>query len=337
MSLAPKPYERWITAPLAALSVSVLLVCAAPTSSAEAQACCAGTGSGEVGLVGPCHDGGLTTILGYQRALGSYDADGDFHRNTGASVDDLTLTVAGGMRFVDRRIFVGAVVPMRLQHRRFGEHRSARVGLGDLGVSARAMVVQGSMRGITRGRPDTWVPAVDLVSSLQAPTGRAPERSTDAIGADVMGMGAWTLGLGARVTSFLTLRHSLSVFVGWRHAFARDVGTSDRRQRFALGELVDVRLTWAFIPNLFYSGGAFVAFTHTGKASQDGVELPRSAAHRTAVGAFFTRYLRFPHLELSLLVSIDTLFPHASANTPQVGPSVMIAMSRWFHRAWSGD
>jgi hypothetical protein len=254
---------------------------------------------------------------------------------TDASIDDVVLALGGGVRFADRRLLLGAMVPARLQHRRYGDERSTRVGLGDVAVSARAMAVRGSMLGFERGDAGSYVPFVDLFGTLTTPTGRAPDEAKDRLAADVMGTGAFSLALGTRVTSFLTLKHSLSLTLGWRHAFARDVrsveGTS---RRVALGESFDARVSWSYVPSLFTAGGAFVGLSWTGSAEQDGAVVPRSRAHRTTVGAFWSRYLAFPHLELTFVVAVDALFPHASANAAQVGPSVSIAISRWFHRAW---
>ncbi|MEZ4250463.1 MAG: hypothetical protein R3B99_19695 [Polyangiales bacterium] len=174
------------------------------TAEVSAQACCAGTGSGEVGLVGPCHDGGITSSLTYTRALASYDAEGGVH-GTHASVDDLVLALSGGVRFADRRLLLALAAPVRLQHRRYGEARSTRVGLGDTSVSLRAMAVRGSMRGFERGDAESYVPFVDLFATVGAPTGRAPNDAKDRLGADVTGTGAFSLALGTRLTSFLTL------------------------------------------------------------------------------------------------------------------------------------
>jgi hypothetical protein len=324
---------------LAALRVVMLggLVSAAllgVTSEVTAQACCAGTGSGEVGLVGPCHDGGLTTSLTYTRALASYDSEGAMH-GTDASLDDLVLALSGGVRFADRRLLLAVAAPVRLQHRRYGDERSTRVGLGDAAVSLRAMAVRGSMRGFERGDAESYVPFVDLFATLGTPTGRAADDAKDRLGADVAGTGAFSLAIGTRITSFLTLQHSLSLTLGWRHAFARDVEVNEGpARRIALGEIFDARLSWSYVPSLFTVGGGFVGFSWNGTTEQDGAAVPHSRGHRTTVGAFYSRYLRFPTVELTVVAAIDALFPHASANAAQVGPSVSIAISRWFHRAW---
>lgn len=308
--------------------------CALTTAHVRAQACCAGTGSGEIGLVGPCHDGGITTMLGYQHAVASYDAEGDVHRLRDASVDDITLTLAGGVRFLDRRLLLAAGMPVRLQHRRFGDERSTRVLPGDASVSMRGMLSRGSLLGFRRGDPSSYQPFVDLVVSVQAPTGRAPEDTRDELGADITGAGAWVLGSGIKLTSFLTLKNSVSLSLGWRHSFARDVAARGTARRVAAGEAVDARVAWAYVPSLFRSGGVFASFTYAGAARENGASVEGSTSYRTSIGAFVTTYLSFPQLELSFSLSLDALWPGGSSNVPFVGPALTVAVSRFFHRRW---
>lgn len=306
---------------------------AAP-SPAAAQACCTVTGAGEFGVVGPCHVAGISAQLSYQRAVGSYDEDGDFHRLRDASVDDVVLTLAGGVRFADQRLQLTAAVPTRLQHRRFGEESTTSVGFGDVTAGFRALAVEGSSAGFDSDDRSTYVPFVELFTTVRAPTGRAPEDTRNSLGADIMGDGSWGLTLGTKVSAFLTLHHSVALNVAWSHRFARDVPPVEEAgqgRRFAPGEALDLRLAWTRIVNLWWSYGAFGAFRFTGAVDEDGQEVANSETHRTSFGFFVTHAIALPEWETTLSVSIDPFWPGGGSGLAFVGPTAAISIHRYFH------
>lgn len=316
------------------LTFALLLFAAAAPSPVAAQACCTVTGAGEFGVVGPCHSGGLSAQLSYQRAVGSYDEDGDFHRLHDASVDDVVLMVAGGVRFLDRRLQLTAAAPLRLQHRAFGDESATSVGFGDVAASFRALVLEGAINGFDTSDSSSYVPFVELFTSARAPTGRAPEDTDDSLGADITGDGSWGLTFGAKISAFLTLHHSVALNIAWGHRFARDVPpteASGQGRRFAPGEALDLRLAWTRIHNLYWSYGAFAAFRFTGITEQDGEEVEDSETRRTNFGLFLTHAIALPEWETTLSITLDPFWPGGGSGLAFVGPTAAISIHRYFH------
>jgi len=312
------------------LTSALLLTAFGVTAHAEAQACCVG-GGGQLGVVGRERRAALTAQMSYQRALGSYAADGDYHR-LDASIDDVTLDLGGGVRFVDHRIELSALVPTRLQHRAYrGSEGSTRVGIGDVSLGAGVMVVRGSVDGMRRAEPRTWVPFVDLSFGVVLPTGRAPEDSTDQNGADVTGTGHLTLQGGLRVAQFLSMKQILTLSLLYEQGLARDVSSlSGTSHRFRPGRAVTARVSWLYARDMIWSGGLFANARFGAAAHQDGLLVHASGTRRLSLGGLLSWVFDLPYWEATLSLSLDAFFDGVDRNLPQVGPTASLLIKRSF-------
>lgn len=308
------------------------LICAAVAASASttrAQACCTATGSGEFGTVGRCSRGNLSTQLGWERAVGSHDDRGRFHRLRDAGVDDVVLTVGGGVSFWDRRMQVHGGVPLRLQHRRYGDDATTRARPGDSTLTFRWGLLADVETGIDD--PRSPLPWIDLLVSLGLPTGRAPEDTNDRHGADITGDGSFRLGGGAKLSRFVTLRHALSASAVVSHRFARDVPALDGGDaRFRPGADTHLRLAWTHVRDLWWSGGVFSTLRFERPAREGGREVSASRSRRLQVGAFLTWAFDLPLWETTLSVSTDPFLRGAARNVPFASTTVALSLRRRF-------
>ncbi|MFW6049548.1 MAG: hypothetical protein ACODAU_00150 [Myxococcota bacterium] len=300
---------------------------AALPARAGAQACCTGTASGELGVVGPCRRALVSAQLTWEHQVGGWANDGTFRRFDGTRAEDLALTVAGGVRFLEDRLQLHGSLPVRMQHRALpGLGTSTRAGLGDAFVGLRGTIVEGAQDGVEKGDPSTLVPWVDLILGAGIPTGRAPDRTRDATGADIMGDGSWDATLGAKLTQFVASRHALTATFTWSHRFARQV----EGRRFAPGARYAVRLAWLHIPSLFWSWGPFASLDLTAPAEQDGNTVAASRTRRLRVGLFATHAIVFPTWELMVGLSSDAMFDGGGRNVPFAGATLSVGIQRVF-------
>ncbi|NOY92677.1 MAG: hypothetical protein GXP55_15925 [Deltaproteobacteria bacterium] len=313
------------------LLVAAACACCLEPSGASAQACCVG-GGGQLGVVGRERRAALTARLGYQRAMGSYANDGSYHGLRGASIDDLTLELGGGVRLFDHRLELSGTLPTRLQHRSYrGSQGSARVGLGDASLGVGLMLIRGSVDGVRRREPGTWIPFLDLNLGVLVPSGRAPENSHDQNGADVMGGGHFTLQGGLRLSQFVSLRQILTLSVLFERGLARDVHSlAGASHRYRPGAAVSLRASWLYARDMRWSGGLFVTTRLGRPAHQDRERVAGSASRSFSFGALLSWVFILPIWEATLSMSVDPFFSGPGRNLPQVGPRLSLLMKRSF-------
>jgi hypothetical protein len=296
----------------------------------RSQACCASTGTGQFGLVGHHQDAIVATQLSYERGFGTHDPQGRFDRLGDASVDDVVLMVGGGFRFLDRRLQIHGSLPLRLQHRRFGEQRDTRVLPGDANLDFRWTAIMGGTRGLGATHRRARLPFLDFFVGTRSPTGRAPESARSPLAADVTGMGSWEIHGGVRLVQFLTKRHALSMTAAYGYQLARDVPDRQDVVDFWPGHSVEVRASWLYIHNMLWSGGLFSAFRHTTTAHLDGQAVPHSSTRRMRVGAYFTHALALPTWETTVIVSSDVPADRVGQGIPFATASVAWIIQRNF-------
>jgi hypothetical protein len=316
----------------ASLALALLALTGAlePTRVA-AQACCVG-GGGQLGVVGRERRAALTANVGYQRALGSYANDGGYHRLRRASIDDITLNLGGGVRLLDHRLELTFGAPLRLQHRAYrGSEGSTRVGFGDASFGVGVMVERGSVEGMRRGEPRTWLPFVDLNVGVVVPTGRAPEDSSDQNGADVMGTGHFTLQGGLRVSQFVSMKQIVTLSVLFERGVARNVQSlAGVSHRYRPGAALNLRASWLYARDMRWSGGLFMKARFGGSAWQDGERVGGSGTRSLSVGGLLSWVFILPIWEATLSVSVDPFFDGPGRNLPQVGARASLLVKRSF-------
>ena len=312
-----------------ALAATAFALLAGPVS-AGAQACCTATGSGEFGLVGPCHDAAVAVQLSHQQIVASYGPTGSVAALRNATYSDTLSSVGGGIRIIDRRLELGFVTPLRLQLRRIDQDASLGFGVGDVFAGARLTTLRDTTTGIKPGVAASYEPFLDLLAGLRFPSGRPPEAATDPLGADAMGTGDWETSLGFKLTKFLTLTHSVALGLVWGHRYTRSLEGPAGRCRFSPGERLTLRASWTYIANFRWSGGGFVAASFHTAARRDGVPVEDSESHQTTLGGFLNWAFDFPDWELSLSLTVDPLFPGAGRNISYAGPTVALFLKRGF-------
>ncbi|MDH5491069.1 MAG: hypothetical protein OEY14_03890 [Myxococcales bacterium] len=312
------------------LAAAALLLLSLAPGSVRAQACCTATGSGEFGLVGPCHDAAISAQLSYQAVIGSYGDTGAMRPLADATIGDLTLSLGAGLRLLNRRLEIGVIAPLRMQYRRFGAERSLRARPGDVFVGTRLTTLRDTTTGIELGNSASYRPFLDLIAGLRLPTGRAPDASEDPLGADVTGTGSFELNLGLKITKFLTLEHAVSLSAIWAHRFSRTVSAPEGALEFAAGERLSLRASWLYLPSLRWSAGLFIGASASSAATQDGQRIEASATHSLSFGGYATWVFLFPEWEVTASLSVDPFFPSGGRNLPYVGPSISLFLKRGF-------
>lgn len=315
---------------LFALSLLTSVVLWAPRVSA--QACCTATASSQLGVVGRCYRGVLATQLGYDRAFGSFARDGTYAGLDDASVQDLTLTLAAGLRLFTPALQVYTTLPLRLQQRSFsGVPSETRVGTGDATAGLRAILVDDLMAGMNFGEPRTLLPFVEPFVVARAPTGRAPSESNTATQADVMGDGAWALAGGVVLTKFVTVRQAVSANASYGHRFAHSVsGAAGVERRFSPGAEIDVKLAYVEVLDLFWSWSLFTTVRWTLPARSEGQSVDGSESRRVRLGASVSHYLTYPKWQLIGAVAFDPPVSDLSQGVPYAGATATLSMQRNF-------
>lgn len=312
----------------AAAVAAVLCLLAASPGVAAAQACCAAAGGDEFGLVLPCYDAVVAAQLSWERAFGSHDDSGRFSPAGGAEIDDLALTLGGGVRFLDRRLQLQGSLPLRVQHRSFDEGgASTRIGPGDASATLRWTAVEDPQSGIRWDDAQTLLPFLDLFVGGRAPTGRAPADTQDALGADITGEGAWQLLVGTKISKFVTSTHSLSIGATYGHAFAHDSGDV----RFSPGASLSLRLAWLHLVDLWWFGGLFTSLRLSAAARADGRDVPDSTSRRLRLGGYVGYAFDLPNWEATLSLAVDPPLDHTGNNVPFAGTTLALAVQRNFH------
>ena len=302
-------------------------------ASASAQACCTATGAGEFSVVGRCQDAVLATQLSFQRGTGTFTDDGDYRSLDHARVNDMVVSLGGGFRPFSKRFQVHGSLPLRVQHRSFestGDQVS--LGPGDAAAGMRWTALQDRMSGISMDDASSLVPFLDFYAGMKVPTGRAPEETTVATGADITGDGAWQFLAGAKLSKFLTTKHVLGLQAAYSHSLARQIehSTGGATTDFARGGQVDVSASYLHIHDLFWSWGLNSSYSTTAQAHADGTPVPDSQARRLRFGAHITHGFEFPYWEATLSVTADAWWDGPSENQPFVGPSAALTLRRQF-------
>lgn len=316
----------------AGVVLSVVLVALSLARPARAQACCTATGSSGFGVVGRCHFAALAAQLAYERGHGSFDARGRYRTLRGAEVDDVVLSLGGGIRLGTPAWQIYGSVPLRLQYRDLGGLAPAgAVGPGDASVGLRYMAVEDLVTGIDVHDARTFVPFVEPFVGVRAPTGRGPTGSKTPSGVDATGDGAWTAFAGVAVTKFLTLRDALVLVGSWGYRFPHDVAAAGGgARRFSPGQEVRARLAFVRVFNLFWSGSVFASVIFTSDVAQDGQRVPYSATRRVRFGASLMRYVVYPYWKLGLSASLDPPIEGFGQNIPFASASVACLVQRNF-------
>lgn len=193
---------------------------------ARAQACCTATGTSGFGVVGRCHFAVLAAQLSYERGHGSFDANGDYHPLSHAEVDDVVLSLAGGIRLGTPKLQVYGSIPLRLQYRDLeGLSSDSAVGPGDASLALRAMAVEDLVTGIQWSDARSFLPFVEPYVGGRAPTGKGPTESDRPSGVDATGDGTWTAFAGVSVTKFVTLSDAVVLDGSYGYRFEHDVSS----------------------------------------------------------------------------------------------------------------
>lgn len=301
------------------------------SSSANAQACCTATGSNELAVVGRCYTATVAGQVSYEPAWGSYDADGEHHAIRDAKVHDVVFTLGAGTRLGWKRLQAYGTLPFRLQHRKLGNADGATAFRpGDATAAVRLTAVDDLMAGMDVADPRTLLPFVDLFAGVGAPLGIAPEDSAVDSAADVTSDGAWKLSGGVKLAKFLTLSHVLALRTTYDHRFARtvDVGDDLPSRQVDLGDDVSNNLSFLYLHDLWWSGGALADVRFTLPAEEDGAEVPSSSARRFRLGAWGSYYVSYPTWQLTASLTSDLPIDQLGKNVPFAGPTAALTLQR---------
>jgi hypothetical protein len=313
----------------ATLTATVVL---ALPSSAFAQACCTATGAGEFAVVGRCQEAVIATQLTFQRAVGTFSGRGDYHSLSHAEVDDVVVSIGGGLRVLHPSLQIYASAPLRVQYRSFdATGGDLSLGPGDAAGGVRWTALEDRMSGLSWEDPESFIPFVDVYATVKTPTGRAPERTRVTTGADITGDGAWQLSAGAKLSKFLTPKNLLGLQATYTHALERGIEKPDGAiTDYAPGDELDVQLSYLRISNIFWSWGLNASFKAAGETYADGAAVARSETQRLRFGAHLTHGFEFPYWEATVSATTDAWWDGASANLPFAGPAASITVRRQF-------
>lgn len=330
MTSARPKYARNIGLFFAA-AIALLGSLGAPVET-YAQSCCAATGAGEFAVVGRCQSAVLAAQLSADRPVGTYSADGTYHRLENAEVDDFILSIGGGFRLFSPTLQVYGSVPMHLQYRSFGDESGEfGAGLGDVAGGIRWTAFEDTVEGIDWSKPRSLVPFVDLYVDVKTPTGRAPDDSDLATAADVTGGGFWQLSAGMKVSKFLLPSHALILNGSYAHPLAHEVKQSGAQSiDFARGQALNLQFSYLYIHNLFWSWGLSSSLRFEGNSTINGNEVADSSTRLLRFGGHVTHGFSYPFWEATLSVMMDSVWVNGGSNIPYVGPTALVSVRRQF-------
>lgn len=308
------------TAALLAVSLSF-------AESASGQTCCTTTGANDLGVVDRDHVAVLGAELNYDRAYGSFDGDGSFRTLRNAEVDDLMLSLAGGLRLWPRALQLHGGVALRFQYRQFGSLQGSHLGLGDSAVSLRYLLLDAGREGAPDGR---YVPFVEPFVGLRIPSGTGPEEADSATLVDATGDGATMAHAGVLLAEHVSESDAVELSVSYGHRFAREVEYGEARRSFAPGPELNARASFGHSVDMFWSWKLFLSLRATGSSDLDGRTLADSATHRLRAGAMLAHFLRFPTWQLVASASFDPPIGGFGSNVPFAGSSLILSVRRSF-------
>jgi hypothetical protein len=300
---------------------------------ARAQACCTAVGSSELGVVGPRHQAVIAAQLGWDHAYGSVDQRRRYRRLQQSEVDDGILTLGGGVRPGPSWLGLQANLPLRVQHRALsGLPAADRVGFGDASLSLRFLVLQDPVLSVDLGRPESLRPFLEPFVGVRVPTGRGPDASKEASGADVTGDGAWAVFAGTTVTKFFGGHHALLLAGSYAHRFAHDVSAGGGTQRYLPGDELDARAGYLHAPSLFWSWSVFSTLRRAGRPSYDGEPVADADTLRIRFGASLQHSWSYPRWQVQLGVAFDPPADGFAKNVPFASSSLTLGVQRNFAR-----
>jgi hypothetical protein len=314
---------------LFAAAASIVALCT--TKQVAAQACCTATGSEEFGVVSRCSTAVIAAQLSVMHALGSFDASSRYRPINGV-VDDGALVLGAGARLWPSSLQLYGSIPLRLQRRDFrGLSPSTAAGVGDATLALRFTAFSDRLEPFSSD-PSSWLPYIDLYAGARIPTGRPPEESEEASGADVTGDGSWTPFAGVKVAKYFSIHHVLQLQAQYGLRLARSVpaGPGGEKASFDAGDVLSLRAGWLYLHDLYLSGGSFAELELAGSAEQGGRHVADSDARRIRFGAHVSWVFHYPIWEAMLSASSDAFWHGASKNVPFAGPTVGLTLSRHF-------
>ena len=317
--------------PLATIAFATWTIAGLEISAAEAQACCAATGSGQFGVVGYRRQAVIAERIAYDHAFGSYDADGRYHSLRNAGVNDLIVTLAGGIRlWPEGPLQIYGALPFRLQHRDLdGLSDPLRAGFGDSSVGSRWTLVEDRQLSVDAAEPETWLPYLDVSVDARLPTGVAEADRQTTTGADVTGDGAWGLGVGVRLTKFMTAADAVVLAGG--HMVRSSRATLEGPEHHPGNEWT-FELGYLHVIDFFWDWGFGLNLRHTALAKFDEIEIENSDSLRLRLSGHATWNFAAPGWELTAGASIDPFLDDLGKNVPFAGGSISLAIGYAFPR-----
>ncbi len=296
--------------------------------TAHAQACCAGAAASEFGIVGRDDVALVGGRLRAEHLPWTANASGDVRALEDASVSDFVFELGGGVRPFGLRFQLQGFVPLRLQHRVFGELDDVGGGFGDASLFARYAVFFDDKLPLAHG--GSWVPFLEPYLGARFPTGRAPSDSELPTLSDVTGAGAYALLAGLRATRAITHDDTLLVGFGYGRSFSRDIQVGDTTRSGAPGDDWSLTLGWfhAFGPEWLF--GASAGVRGVADARLDDSRVADSSRHRIALGLDLSYLPPRSGLQFRLGGALEPPIDGFAKNEPFLGFAVALAMEYHF-------
>lgn len=314
----------------AAAALATLALVLIPHTAA-AQACCINPGAYTLGRVAPWDRAVLAAELGYDYAYGSANQLGEYHALHDTQAQDVVLALGGGYRVLPV-LQLQAELPLRLQYRNLpGLSAATTLRPGDAAGALRWLVLEDSSDA-PAANPRGWSPLLELVAGVTLPTGRAPEDSREASGADITGSGSWLVSLGFDASKALGRRDvvALSAFYGFTPE--RTIDDAGGSHAFDPGDELNLRLGTVHFVDPFWNWGLFSTLRLSTAVSQDDQRIANSALRRVRLGLFATHLVSQPNWSLTASLAFDPPVSGLAQNIPFTSASLNLLLSRSFAR-----
>lgn len=175
-------FRSQVPALLASLFVTAI------ASFARAQACCAGAGAVTPGRLAIHEDALVGLQLKTANAFGQYTSSAKYTASPAKTTEwELEQAVFGALRFLPRGQ-AALLIPMVETYRKNPTDSDFGGGLGDINLSARY--------DFTLAGEALYIPGIAVLAGVTFPTGKPVEASSDALGTDATGVGAYQGNLG---------------------------------------------------------------------------------------------------------------------------------------------
>lgn len=293
--VCPKPHFLWLGC--------LLCVLCWPVSQAQAGACCLGAALGNVGRLKAWEHFSVGVRSSVLHGLGRWNSEGQWQAYDGYGETELREELWALVK-LHQRVAIYARLPWSINRRVVGEEAHWGNGLADTSAGVQ-------VQAITQGQFGAF-PALVLLFSVNAPTGRTTANARDPWGSDVTGRGAWSAQAGLQLEKVF-YPWFVRLDFGVQHPFSQYRADLKSTQRFGTS-LQSTLFAGLELSQRWVLSAALQALWE-GQLTLDGV-LQEGSQQRWVTASLALAWQFHTHWTLQTTLSSSLAFSHFGHNTP---------------------